>query len=224
MVRASGISLYVLFSSSPKDSPRIVQQLIVKPSNEGNGTIYKIANEVAKDLKQELPPLTSINSKGLALSMYIRNTSCDRLRTKALSHSPLKSITRQEWLVANSQIYDPNLKTESTELSIPEWLKPSQVNVIMKQEQINRFKYISIVYAGTPDPRVFDWIKEQHFVSLPILIYATDGYGAFPEIQPNFPVIWIAFQKSIDLKKFPFGEVIELDSSFNLGSTHKPNQ
>jgi hypothetical protein len=58
-----------------------------------------------------------------------------------------------------------------TELSIPDWLKPSQVNVIMKQEQINRFKYISIVYAGTPDPRVFDWIEEQVESGVNFIIY-----------------------------------------------------
>jgi predicted metal-dependent peptidase len=114
---------------------------------------------------------------------------------------------------------------------------PSQLTVIQCDAKIQHIqeyesedyapasKKVTVLGRGGTDFRpVFDWIKEQHFVSLPILIYATDGYGAFPEIQPNFPVIWIAFQKSIDLKKFPFGEVIELDSSFNLGSTHKPSQ
>jgi len=114
---------------------------------------------------------------------------------------------------------------------------PSQLTVIQCDAKIQHIQeYESEDYApapkkvtvlgrgGTDFKPVFDWIKEQHFVSLPILIYATDGYGKFPEIQPNFPVIWIAFKKSIELKKFPFGEVIELDSSFNLCSTHKLSQ
>ena len=114
---------------------------------------------------------------------------------------------------------------------------PSQLTVIQCDTKIQHIqeyqsedyvpapKKLTVLGRGGTDFRpVFDWIKEQHFVSLPILIYATDGYGSFPEIQPNFPVIWIAFHKSIELKKFPYGEVIELDSSFNVDSTRKPNQ
>jgi predicted metal-dependent peptidase len=114
---------------------------------------------------------------------------------------------------------------------------PSQLSVIQCDAKIQNIEeYESEDYAptlkkvfalgrgGTDFRPVFDWIKEQHFVSIPILIYATDGYGDFPEIPPNFPVIWIAFQNSIGLNNFPFGEVIELDSSFNLNSSNRPNR
>lgn len=113
---------------------------------------------------------------------------------------------------------------------------PSQLTVIQCDAMIQKIeeyesedyapapKKISILGRGGTDFRpVFDWIKVQHFVSLPILIYATDGFGDFPETPQNFPVIWIAFQNSIELKNFPFGEVIELDSAFNLRSTNKQN-
>jgi len=61
-------------------------------------------------------------------------------------------------------------KTEST---IPEWLKPDQVNVIMAEERLSRFTYISVVYAGKPDKRVFDWMSEQSRLGVNFLIWNT---------------------------------------------------
>jgi hypothetical protein len=47
------------------------------------------------------------------------------------------------------------------DLNIPEWLKPNLVDVIMKTERLGTFEYVSISFAGNPDPRVFDWAREQ---------------------------------------------------------------
>jgi len=113
---------------------------------------------------------------------------------------------------------------------------PSKLTVIQCDAKIHKIeeyelddivpksKTITVLGRGGTDFRpVFQWIKEQYFVYLPILIYATDGYGSFPEAQPNYPVIWIVFQKSIKLNHFPFGEVIELDSTFQPISANKKN-
>jgi len=48
-----------------------------------------------------------------------------------------------------------------TDLNLPEWLKPSLVNVILSTKVLGNFKYIEVVYAGTPDIRIFEWFKEQ---------------------------------------------------------------
>jgi Fe-S-cluster containining protein len=60
-----------------------------------------------------------------------------------------------------------------TNLEIPEWLKPNQVNVIMKHEYISRFKYINICFAGEPDPRIYDWMEEQSNLGINFKVYDT---------------------------------------------------
>jgi hypothetical protein len=60
-----------------------------------------------------------------------------------------------------------------TELDIPEWLKPDQVNVIMAEERLSNFTYISVVYAGKPDKRVFEWFNEQSKLGINFLIWHT---------------------------------------------------
>jgi Fe-S-cluster containining protein len=60
-----------------------------------------------------------------------------------------------------------------TELNIPEWLKPDQVNVIMAEERLSNFTYISVVYAGKPDKRVFEWFDEQSKLGINFLIWHT---------------------------------------------------
>jgi len=38
------------------------------------------------------------------------------------------------------------------------------------------------------------------------LVYLTDGYGTFPEQEPEFPVLWA----STAVEVFPWGEVVTL--------------
>ena len=57
--------------------------------------------------------------------------------------------------------------------SVPEWLKPNLVNVIMKQEQLSKFRYINVIAAGDVDPKIFDWINEQTELGINFIIYET---------------------------------------------------
>ncbi len=43
-----------------------------------------------------------------------------------------------------------------------------------------------------------------------ICVYLTDGYGTFPEKQPELPVLWVVTPGGLDLQKFPFGEAVRL--------------
>ena len=60
-----------------------------------------------------------------------------------------------------------------TELSVPEWLKPNNSNVIMGEEQIAQYRYISVLYAGKPMKSVFDWMTEQSKLGVNFLIWNT---------------------------------------------------
>ena len=60
-----------------------------------------------------------------------------------------------------------------TQLAIPEWLKPNNSNVIMSEEQLAQYKYISILYAGKPKKSVFDWMHEQSKLGVNFLIWNT---------------------------------------------------
>jgi predicted metal-dependent peptidase len=44
------------------------------------------------------------------------------------------------------------------------------------------------------------------------MIYITDGYGSFPQIQPDYPVVWALLCPHYNFKP-PFGEVVEI---FNM--------
>ncbi len=43
-----------------------------------------------------------------------------------------------------------------------------------------------------------------------VCVYLTDGYGEFPDREPNMPVLWIVTPGGLDDEQFPFGEVIRL--------------
>ena len=58
-------------------------------------------------------------------------------------------------------------------INIPEWLKPSNVNIIMGKEQMGPFEYVSVMYAGKPDVKVFDWMQEQANTGINFLIWNT---------------------------------------------------
>jgi predicted metal-dependent peptidase len=63
--------------------------------------------------------------------------------------------------------------------------------------------------GGTSFVPVFEDIAERN-ITLACLVYVTDGYGTFPEIPPEYPVIWLTHSKDVE---FPFGEVIYLDNA-----------
>jgi len=60
--------------------------------------------------------------------------------------------------------------------------------------------------GGTNFKPVFEWAEKRDILP-DILVYFTDAEGAFPEIEPSFPVIWLVKGK----KKVPFGTRIQLN-------------
>jgi predicted metal-dependent peptidase len=45
-----------------------------------------------------------------------------------------------------------------------------------------------------------------------VLVYCTDGYGAFPGVAPDLPVLWVVSRGGLANRKFPFGEVLRLET------------
>ena len=43
-----------------------------------------------------------------------------------------------------------------------------------------------------------------------VCIYLTDGYGYFPEKEPNLPVLWVVIPGGAEEEYFPFGEITKL--------------
>jgi len=60
-----------------------------------------------------------------------------------------------------------------TDLTIPEWLKPNLVDVIMKQEYLGNFNYITVVHAGNPAAQVLDWCKQEALKGTNFIIHNT---------------------------------------------------
>lgn len=60
--------------------------------------------------------------------------------------------------------------------------------------------------GGTSFKPVFEW-ADQRDMPPDLLVYFTDAEGAFPEIEPGFPVLWLIKGK----KKVPFGTRVQLN-------------
>jgi predicted metal-dependent peptidase len=45
-----------------------------------------------------------------------------------------------------------------------------------------------------------------------VCVYLTDGYGDFPSVAPELPVLWVVTPGGLDLSAFPFGEAVRLIS------------
>ena len=43
-----------------------------------------------------------------------------------------------------------------------------------------------------------------------VAVYLTDGYGEFPEIAPDLPVLWIVTPGGLESERFPYGEVVRM--------------
>ena len=43
-----------------------------------------------------------------------------------------------------------------------------------------------------------------------VCIYLTDGYGYFPENEPDLPVLWVVIPGGAEQEYFPFGEIVKL--------------
>ncbi len=64
--------------------------------------------------------------------------------------------------------------------------------------------------GGTSFLPVFDWMRQASIPYSVVLIYATDGYGTFPEAKPGYPVLWLATKRAIEFSRFPFGIVVRM--------------
>jgi len=66
-----------------------------------------------------------------------------------------------------------------------------------------------IGYGGTSFIPVFEWIKDNK-PRAKVLIYLTDGYGSFPEKQPQIPTLWVVCEGGLEEEQFPFGRVVRI--------------
>lgn len=62
--------------------------------------------------------------------------------------------------------------------------------------------------GGTSFEPIFRWVKAN--APDAIVLYATDGWGAFPPTAPPNPVIWLLTQDGSPPERFPFGSVVKV--------------
>lgn len=63
--------------------------------------------------------------------------------------------------------------------------------------------------GGTAFEPFFDWVRQQDGTP-PLSIYFTDGYGSFPTVAPDAPVMWVVLSGGLETPNFPFGNVVRL--------------
>jgi predicted metal-dependent peptidase len=64
--------------------------------------------------------------------------------------------------------------------------------------------------GGTSFIPAIEYVSEQ-MPNCRIMVYCTDGWGAFPQVPPDFEIIWIVLKGCLSADKFPFGTVVEFD-------------
>jgi len=61
--------------------------------------------------------------------------------------------------------------------------------------------------GGTSFKPFFKWVEEQDRQPA-FVLYFTDLYGGFPEIEPDYPVLWVTKTRGYNV---PFGETVHID-------------
>ena len=65
--------------------------------------------------------------------------------------------------------------------------------------------------GGTDFVPFFEDITKKEFNNNEgVCIYLTDGYGYFPEKEPELPVLWVVIPGGAEREYFPFGEIVKL--------------
>ena len=65
--------------------------------------------------------------------------------------------------------------------------------------------------GGTDFRPVFQWLARE--APDAVLLYATDGFGAFPPGPPPSPVLWLLTTPHVDATKIPFGACVEIPAA-----------
>ena len=60
------------------------------------------------------------------------------------------------------------------------------------------------------EPFFKDITKKEFNNNEGVCIYLTDGYGYFPEKEPELPVLWVVIPGGAEQEYFPFGEIVKL--------------
>ena len=67
--------------------------------------------------------------------------------------------------------------------------------------------------GGTDFRPVFQWLARE--APDAVLLYATDGFGAFPKSAPPSPVLWLLTTPHVVASKIPFGACVEIPASIS---------
>ncbi len=62
------------------------------------------------------------------------------------------------------------------------------------------------------EPFFLDITKKEYLNNDGVCIYLTDGYGYFPEKEPDLPVLWVVIPGGAEEEYFPFGEITKLNN------------
>jgi predicted metal-dependent peptidase len=118
-------------------------------------------------------------------------------------------------------IYDTSASTEPVRavfeaevIAIVEDTKPERVYVIYVDTEVARvdvfergelIEFHVIGNGGTDFRPGFEWIDREG-INPACAVYLTDGEGAFPDVEPDFPVLW-AISTAIVA---PFGQTVSI--------------
>jgi predicted metal-dependent peptidase len=147
---------------------------------------------------------TRPNRRFIAQSLYLPGkTKTPKLSTQVLVIDTSASISNEQ------------LKAFVAEINaIKEEIGAENTYVLYCDARIARVDYFDeyapvtlhpVGGGGTDFTPPFEWVRKQG-LQPDVLIYFTDGYGAFPSDQPFYPVLWILTHPN----KTPFGDAILL--------------
>jgi predicted metal-dependent peptidase len=78
---------------------------------------------------------------------------------------------------------------------------------IQKKFELHSFDELPTIAPGRGGTDFRPVIEEASKLDITSIVYFTDGYGSFPDHEPNIPVIWVS--TSNGGVKYPWGSVIE---------------
>jgi predicted metal-dependent peptidase len=124
------------------------------------------------------------------------------------------------WDTSGSVSHEASKQYGSEVLAICEEVKPSRVHILYCDSRVHAETYEqdeieNIVFerkggGGTSFVPVFDWVEDRIAEGEDVpqcLIYLTDGYGDAPEVEPDYPVLWVCTSNKV----LPIGDTVRIN-------------
>lgn len=182
----------------PAGLDRLVSDLLA-PKVSWREILWQFVQEIAQDDYSFMKPNRKYTSGGVFLPSLYSETTLDI----AVAVDTSGSISQDDLNQAASEIGEIQNSIDATIHVVYVDAELANAQEFLPGDEL---KLEAKGGGGTDFVPAFEWVEEKQ-LDIACLIYLTDGYcSSFPEVEPEYPVLWITNRRHWDT---PFGEIVE---------------